>query len=181
MAILGLGIGMVMQVLVLATQNAVPRADLGAATSSSTFFRSMGGAVGVALFGALLSSRLRDVIPGLLAGAHVAPGAPGGSENIGSLLGSPAAIQQLPEPTRGAVLEGFAEALHTVFLTAVPFALAGLVVVLFLKELPLRSAQRSVEQDLAEALETATVDEAAAQLAGQMTSTAGGPTTKERR
>ena len=167
MLVLGLGIGMVMQVLVLATQNAVPRADLGAATSSSTFFRSMGGALGVAVFGALLSSRLRDVLPGLLADAHVRVPA-GAGHDLGALLGSPAAIHRLPEPMRGAVLQGFSEALHTVFLTAVPFALLGLAVVLFLKEAPLRSnAAHTPATDVTEALETAVSEEAAEQLAGQ--------------
>ncbi len=167
MLVLGLGIGMVMQVLVLVTQNAVTRADLGAATSASTFFRSMGGALGVAVFGALLSSRLRDVLPGLLADAHVRPVA-GGGHDPGALLGSPAAIHRLPEPLQGVVLEGFSEALHTVFLTAVPFALIGLVAVLFLKEIPLRSnAAPAPATEVTEALETAVSEEAAEQMAAQ--------------
>lgn len=71
MFITGAGIGMVMQVLVLATQNAVPHADLGVATSGATFFRSLGGAMGVAVFGALLTHRLRDTIPAQLKAAGV--------------------------------------------------------------------------------------------------------------
>ena len=71
MFITGAGIGMVMQVLVLATQNAVPHADLGVATSGATFFRSLGGAMGVAVFGALLTHRLRDTIPAQLRAAGV--------------------------------------------------------------------------------------------------------------
>jgi MFS family permease len=120
MAIVGLGIGMVMQVLVLAVQNAVDRRDLGAATSALTFFRSMGGAVGVAVFGALLSHRLRELPPGR--------------------LGTPDAIHQLPPAERGAVVDAFTEALHTVFLAAVPATLAGLIAVLFLPALRLHSA-----------------------------------------
>ena len=58
MAVVGLGIGLVMQVLVLAVQNAVDAKDLGVATSASTFFRSMGGAFGVAIFGSIFNSRL---------------------------------------------------------------------------------------------------------------------------
>jgi EmrB/QacA subfamily drug resistance transporter len=148
MAIVGLGIGMVAPVLVLAVQNAVDRRDLAAATSASTFFRSMGGAVGVAVFGALLSHRLRGLLPDLLAGA----GAPGAGTDSGRLLGTPDAIHQLPPPVRDAVVEAFAESLQTVFLAAVPFALAGFLVVLFLPELRLRSATdqpQGVAEDLA--------------------------------
>jgi hypothetical protein len=120
---------MTMQVLVLAVQNAVDRRDLGAATSASSFFRSMGGAIGVAVFGALLSLRLRELLPDLLAGAESR-----------RLLGTPRAIHELSPPVRDAVVEAFAESLQMVFLAAVPFALAGFLAVLFLPELPLRSA-----------------------------------------
>jgi predicted MFS family arabinose efflux permease len=121
MAVAGLGIGMVMQVLVLAVQNAADRRDLGAATSASTFFRSMGGAVGVAVFGALLSHGLRGLLP--------------------VRLGTPDSIHRLPPPVRDAVVGAFAESLQTVFLAAVPFTLAGFLAVLFLSELRLRSAE----------------------------------------
>ena len=60
MLILGLGLGMVMQVLVLAAQNAVPYRLLGVATSGSTLFRQIGGSIGVSLFGAIFSNRLAD-------------------------------------------------------------------------------------------------------------------------
>jgi MFS family permease len=131
MAIVGVGIGMVMQVLVLAVQNAVDRRDLGAATSAAMFFRSMGGAVGVAVFGALFSHRLRELLPDLLGGAGT---------GSGRLLGTPDAIHQLPPPGRDAVVHAFSASLQTVFLAAVPFSLAGFLVVLFLPELRLRSA-----------------------------------------
>ncbi|MBI6045934.1 MFS transporter, partial [Clostridium perfringens] len=71
MFVLGAGLGMVMQVLVLAVQNAVEHRDLGTATSAATFFRSMGGALGVAVFGAILSDRLGTHIPERLAAAGV--------------------------------------------------------------------------------------------------------------
>jgi EmrB/QacA subfamily drug resistance transporter len=166
MAVLGIGIGMVMQVLVLATQNAVPRGDLGAATSGATFFRSMGGAFGVAIFGAIMSARVNDALPRLLAQAHARIGSGGGG--VASLLGSPEAIHSLPGPARHAVVEAFASGLHGAFLAAVPFALAGFVVVLLLDEHPLRSAagERTVEQDLAAALQTAVCEDVAAERAG---------------
>jgi MFS family permease len=141
MAIVGLGIGMTMQVLVLAVQNAVDRRDLGAATSASSFFRSMGGAIGVAVFGALLSHRLRELLPDLLAGAESR-----------RLLGTPRAIHELSPAERDAVVEAFAGSLQTVFLAAVPFALAGFLAVLFLPELRLRSAgdqKHGIVEDLA--------------------------------
>lgn len=135
MLVTGLGIGMVMQVLVLATQNAVEHKDLGVATSGATFFRSLGGALGVAVFGALLTHRLRDTIPAQLKAAGVPPGkAVGGATK----LGSPDQIAALPEPIHTAVTSGFADALQTTFLAAVPFAIIGFLVLLFLRETPLR-------------------------------------------
>ena len=143
---------MVMQVLVLATQNAVPHADLGVATSGATFFRSLRGAMGVAVFGALLTHRLRDTIPAQLKAAGVsADQMPAGS----AIQGSPEQIAALPEPTHLAVTTGFAEALQTTFLAAVPFAVLGFVILLFLRETPLRQTRGHTSgEDLAAAFET---------------------------
>jgi hypothetical protein len=97
----------------------------------------MGGAAGVALFGALLSHRLHDTIPAALTGAGVPPerlAAVGGS----ATSGTPAEIAALPEPVHTAVITGFAEAMQTAFLSAVPFVLIGFLVVLFLRETTLR-------------------------------------------
>lgn len=153
MFITGAGIGMVMQVLILATQNAVEHKDLGVATSGATFFRSLGGAMGVAVFGALLTSRLHVTIPDQLTAAGVPPAQLTGGAPT---LGSPAQIDALPEPIHTAVITGFAEALQTVFLAAVPFALLGLIVVLFLKELPLRGGadHHTDSENIAAAFET---------------------------
>jgi len=151
MFITGVGIGMVMQVLVLATQNAVDHSDLGVATSGATFFRSLGGAMGVAMFGALLTHRLRDTIPTQLKAAGVPPGQmPGGS----ATQATPDQIANLPDPIHLAVITGFADALQTTFLAAVPFALAGFVILLFLRETPLRQTRHTTGERLAEALET---------------------------
>jgi MFS family permease len=153
MFITGAGIGMVMQVLILATQNAVPYDDLGVATSGATFFRSLGGAMGVALFGALLTHRLRDTIPAQLKAAGVtADQIPAGS----AIQGGPAQIAALPDAIHLAVTTGFAEALQTCFLAAVPFALIGFVVLLFLRETPLRQVRgHTTGEDLTAAFETA--------------------------
>ena len=135
MTVTGIGIGLTMQVLLVAVQNDVARADLGVATSSATFFRSLGGAVGVAIFGALLTHRLADTIPARLAEVGVpATGLGDGATR----LGTPDQIASIPEPAHSAVITGFADALDTTFLAAAPFALIGFVLVLFLREKPLR-------------------------------------------
>ena len=142
MIVLGAGLGMVMQVLILAVQNAVPHRDLGTATSAATFFRSMGGALGVAVFGAVLSNRLGTYIPERLAAADLDVPAGGGT---GDLLGTPDAIAALPAPVRDAVLGGFADSLSDIYPLAIPIALLGFLVVVFLPELPLRTSVRGAE------------------------------------
>ena len=128
MLIFGTGIGLVLQVLVIAVQNAVEARDLGVATSSATFFRSLGGSFGTALFGAVLTSQLAIRLAGFL---------PEGAE-MGELTGSPDLITQLPAGTRDAVVDAFSGSITTSFAIAVPFALAALLLVAFLPELPLR-------------------------------------------
>lgn len=128
LVVVGVGLGMVMQVLVLATQNAVAHRDLGVATSAMSFFRTMGGAFGVAAFGSILSSGLARHLP-RLAGAGLDPSA---------LRASPQRLAQLPEAVRAGVSEAFARSLHTVFLWALPIAVLAFLVVLALEELPLR-------------------------------------------
>ncbi|GAA2409778.1 MDR family MFS transporter [Nonomuraea africana] len=134
-AVLGAGLGLSMQMLILAAQNGSEPRDMAATTSGVSFFRSLGGAVGVAAFGAILSNRLKDEMAALMRAAHITP--PGGGSVT---LGSPSAIQQLPEPVKGIVLESFTRGLETVFMVGVPIALLGFVAVLFLKELPLRGS-----------------------------------------
>ncbi|GGK98918.1 MFS transporter [Planomonospora parontospora subsp. parontospora] len=135
-AVIGIGLGASMQILILAAQNAVPRGDLAVATSGVGFFRSLGGAVGVAAFGAILSNRLGSELAALARAANL-PLDSGAS----STLGSPEAIRHLPAPVLEVILEAFTRALQTVFLVGVPIAVLGAVAVLLLKEIPLRSAQ----------------------------------------
>ncbi|WP_315987129.1 MDR family MFS transporter [Actinomadura sp. HBU206391] len=132
-AVLGVGLGLSMQILILAAQNGAKRADMAATTAGVTFFRSLGGAMGVAAFGAILTGRLNGEMAGMLRAAHAE--VPAG----GARLGSPEAIQRLPEPLHGIVLESFARAMETVFMVGVPIALLGFLAVLALRELPLRS------------------------------------------
>jgi EmrB/QacA subfamily drug resistance transporter len=133
MLILGVGVGMIIQVMVLAVQNSVPHSDLGTATAAETFSRSMGGAFGVAIFGAILNNRLLHSLHQLLP-----PGA-AGAIDVGKVTGSPEAIQHLPPAVHDAVIQALANALHVVFLAAVPLALVAFAVTWLLPERPLRA------------------------------------------
>ena len=130
----GAGLGFTMQTIVTAVQNAVEFRDLGAATSSTTFFRQMGGSIGAAVFGAVLSSRLTHYLSEQLAQAGVRPG---GTARVDA--NNVQAIQRLAEPIKGVVLGAFSNALDDVFMVGVPFIVVALVVSLFLKEVPLRT------------------------------------------
>lgn len=131
MVVVGLGVGAVMQTLVVAAQNAVPVRHLGTATSAMQFSRSIGGSLGVALFGALVNARLAS----LLAGAGAALPANVSSQS----LASPEAIAALPAAARAILQGALAEAITFVFGLAVPLALVGFALALRLRELPLRT------------------------------------------
>jgi EmrB/QacA subfamily drug resistance transporter len=135
MIVLGVGIGMVMQVLILAAQNAVEPADLGVVTSASTFFRQMGGSFGVAVFGAIMTStvtsQLAKLIPPDLAQS-------GDASALRGLLNSPEQIRALPPAIGDAVIEALSQGVHSVFIWAVPVLLVGFVVAWFIPSLPLR-------------------------------------------
>ena len=133
MVLLGLGIGLIPQVLTTSTQNDVPQRHLGAATSSLQFFRSMGASLGVALLGAVLNSRLAYWLPRLLP-----PGAGANGIDPADIQGSPSHLAALPPAVHAAVVETFARSLHWVFVAAVPVAVLALILVLFLEEKPLR-------------------------------------------
>jgi MFS family permease len=148
MVVLGLGVGMTLQVLVLAVQNTVARRDIGIATSAASFFRSMGGAVGVAIFGAILNNRLLDVLPRLLEQRHV-PVPASGSRDFSALLASPQDLRRLSPPILDAIREGFTESLHAVFLVGAPLAILGWIAVTLVREVPLRThVHREAEPEL---------------------------------
>jgi EmrB/QacA subfamily drug resistance transporter len=128
---LGAGLGMIMPVLIVATQNATAHEDLGTATSSNVFFRSMGSAFGVAVFGAVMNARLGYWFPRLV------PRRSG--VNGQSVAFSPAAVHHLPAPVQTGIIDAFSHSLHTVFLVAAPIALLTLPFILLMKELPLRT------------------------------------------
>ncbi|SOE93605.1 drug resistance transporter, EmrB/QacA subfamily [Burkholderia sp. D7] len=127
MLLLGLGLGMVMQVLVLAVQNAVPFKNVGVATSGATLFRSIGGSVGVATFGAIftngLQSRLADTMP---AGAEL-------PRSMG-----PTTVEHLPAALRDTYLNAFAGSMHVVFLVAGAVVLLAFALSWFMQDKPLR-------------------------------------------
>ncbi len=134
MLILGLGMGMVMQVIVLVVQNSVEQRDMGIATAGVNFFRSMGGAFGVAIFGSVLSNRLDYNLTRLLPKDALA------GISTAALTSSPGRIRALPPEIHTAVIESFARSLEVVFLVAIPIALAGFALSWVLREVPLREA-----------------------------------------
>ncbi|MGH3503257.1 MAG: MDR family MFS transporter [Nocardioidaceae bacterium] len=131
MAVVGLGIGLVMQVLVLAVQNSAPRRDMGAATASANYFRQIGASIGASVVGALFASRLTDRLT-----SDLPPGV--SSAKLPNVNGiTPDMLDQLPPPIRHALISAFAEALPPVFLYLVPIIGVGFVLAWFLKEIPL--------------------------------------------
>jgi len=127
--ILGLGLGMVMQVLVLAVQNAVDPKDMGVATSGSTLFRQVGGSIGVALFGSIFANRVH---------VELAKRLPPGVKVPKTV--NPEVIKHLPVEARLAFQDAFAAALHPVFLTAAAISVLAFALTFLLREVPLRVA-----------------------------------------
>jgi len=132
MVVLGVGIGLSMQSLLLAVQNSLALSEMGAGTSSVAFFRSLGGSFGVAILGAVLTARvdywMARLLPGALAElpADAAERLPSGSNR--ELLNEPSAILALPEPIREVIQEAFVNGLGTVFLVSSGVALAAVVI-----------------------------------------------------
>ncbi|MFF9074845.1 MFS transporter [Streptomyces sp. NPDC014735] len=136
MAVMGLGIGMMMQNLVLATQNQVAPSDLGSASSVVTFFRSLGGAVGVSALGAVLGNRVTHYVQdGLKAlgpeGAALGHGGTGG--------GGIPDLDKLPAPFREVMESAYGHGVADVFLYAAPAALLAFLITIFIKEVALKS------------------------------------------
>lgn len=150
--LVGLGFGLCMQILLLATQSSLPVHDMAAGTASVVFFRNLGGATGVAAFGAVMVGRLntrlgeaaaqaraqmtRDAEAGVDSGAREL--SIGLSQAAESAQGSPELVHALPAPIREVVVGAFDHAMQGVFLAGVPIAVIGLITVLFMKGVPLR-------------------------------------------
>jgi hypothetical protein len=135
MVIMGLGYGMITQVLVIAVQNSVPRQQLGTATGTANFFRALGGSVGVALFGSVFTARLTHWLPLRL------PAALARRVDPAALINSPAQVRRLPASVHTGIAVSVTQAVHVVFLTAMPIAAVAFLVVLTLREVPLRQQQ----------------------------------------
>ncbi|WP_083981033.1 DHA2 family efflux MFS transporter permease subunit [Actinomadura chibensis] len=131
-ALLGFGLGLVLQVLVIAVQNAVPYEDLGSATSGVTFFRQIGGSFGVAVFGSIFSNQLARRITDL--GPRLPPGF-----DPAAVQGNPSLLDRFPAPVKAGVLHAYAQSIDAVFFWAVPVAAVAFVLTWFLREVPLRA------------------------------------------
>jgi hypothetical protein len=138
MLVLGVGLGMVMQVLVIAVQNAVEYRDLGVATSGATLFRLIGGSLGTAILGAIFASRLAANLATLL---------PGGGAGAAAHNMSVQALQRLPASARAAYAEAFTTSLDTVFLVATVVCAIGFVLCWFIPERPLRATVAASARD----------------------------------
>ncbi|MFF2620661.1 MDR family MFS transporter [Oerskovia jenensis] len=125
---LGASMGMLMQNLVLAVQNTLDVSEMGAGTSTVAFFRTLGGAIGVSVLGAILASKVTSSIQEGLATMGVPTDATGGTIPD---------VSTLPAPMRDLVERSYGEGIAEIFLVAVPLAVIGLICVLFLKEVPL--------------------------------------------
>jgi EmrB/QacA subfamily drug resistance transporter len=178
--LVGLGFGLNMQILLLATQSALPVKDMAAGTASVTFFRNLGGAMGVAAFGAVMVSRLNAEIAAAAAAAQEAltaqatagpDGADPGAEELSvglekaaeSAQGSPELVRSLPEPVREVVVGAFDHAMQGVFVAGIPIAVLGLVAVSFMKGVPLRGGGPGKKNAKAERAEGPAGTEASAE------------------
>ncbi|MFJ9605507.1 MFS transporter [Kitasatospora sp. NPDC101176] len=181
--VFGLGLGLVMQVLVLIVQNAVGYQDLGVATAGATFFRSIGASFGVSVFGTVFAGGLRDRLADALAGVPLPPGF-----DPGAITSDPRVITALPAAVQESVHHAYAESITRVFLYAVPVTAVAFVLSLFLREQPLRSTvtapdlsesiglnpvERSSLDEIARALSVLNTREARRDLFRRITATAG--------
>lgn len=132
MFIVGVGVGMTMQNLVLAVQNTVALSDIGAASASVAFFRSLGGTIGVSVLGAVLARRVTDRITGDLAAAGIPASGGGGGSTLN--------LDALPEPVRQIVRAAYGDATGHIFLISAAIAVVGIVAALLLRPVTLRSS-----------------------------------------
>ncbi|MFG2138893.1 MFS transporter [Streptomyces sp. NPDC048650] len=177
MALMGLGIGMMMQNLVLATQNQVAPQDLGSASSVVTFFRSLGGAVGVSALGAVLANRVTHYVKDGLTelGPKAAKAAAHGAGNSGGGIPD---LDALPAPLRTVMESAYGHGVGDVFLYAAPCALLAFLFTLFIKEVALKT--RGGLSQSADGVETADPAAAPADTAAAAATTAVTPVVEER-
>jgi EmrB/QacA subfamily drug resistance transporter len=147
--VMGLGLGCIMQNVVLAAQNAVDARHIGTATSTNNYFREVGATLGVAVFGTLFTTRLADNLGSALAG-NTSEAVAAGITSPDTLV--PSAVQAAGEPLRSAIVDAYADALAPVFGYLLPFLAIALVLALVMRELPLAEVAGMVARG--EAVET---------------------------
>lgn len=153
MALLGIGLGLVMQVLVLAVQNAVDYRDLGVATSGATLFRFIGGSVGTAVLGALFSGRLATNLAGTPLGA-------GGAHSQVSIE----ALKAMPAASRALFIAAFTQSISYIFVIASVIAAIGFAVSWAMKEKPLRETIAASATEVGEAFSAPETDDSIMQI-----------------
>jgi hypothetical protein len=178
MAVLGTGLGQTMQPLLLAAQNSVPYSELGVATATGTFARSIGGSIGVAVMGTIFNNRLATNLPKQIKAIPRAQLTPPIQHALAQLHGAdvtanPAAVKGLPLVARNALHLAFSDSLHVVFLAAVPFAILGFLLSLLLREVPLRTATGAAAK-AAEAAQAAAAGDTAPRAGEPVADTASG-------
>ena len=176
--IFGAGLGLIMQVVVLVAQNSVNPTMVGTATSTNNYFREVGASLGVAVFGAMFTTRLTENLTTVFVGA----GASAGDADSATSSLDPQTLATLPDAVRDGVVTAYADALAPVFWYLVPFIAIAFVLSLFLKQIPLSDVAglvargEAVGGDEAEALEAQQRGEAAGRTtAASGTSAAPGP------
>ncbi|WP_255471893.1 MDR family MFS transporter [Quadrisphaera setariae] len=169
MALVGLGVGMMMQNLVLAVQNVTAPQDMGTASSFVAFTRSLGGSIGVSVLGAVLGHRVTGYLTSSLTEAGVDPSQLGAAGSGGVPV-----LSQIPQPVRTLVQAAYGDGIADIFLTAAPFALLSLLFVLFFKETALRTTNGPAAAPAPAEGETAT-----AQLGTAPLGSAGGDRTAQ--
>lgn len=132
--IFGAGMGLIMQVVVLVVQNAVPADQLGAATSTNNYFREVGASLGTAVFGTLFTTRLSE----RLTDVFLSSGADAGAAAEATATIDPAKMSQLPAELQDGIVNAYADALSPVFWYLIPFIAIAFVLALFLKQIPLQ-------------------------------------------
>ena len=141
--LVGAGLGLSMQTIVIALQNSVDFQDMGIATSSNTFFRTLGGAFGTAIFGTIFSNRAAYYLQENIASLQsTSPQALDGFDpaKLDVITTNTSIISTLPPAVRETVLHSFAQTFHMVFLAAAPITFIGFVLAFFLKEKPLQGS-----------------------------------------
>jgi len=159
MFVLGIGIGLSMQILVLIVQSTVHYKDLGTATSAVSFFRTMGSTFGAAVMGSVYANSLGDSLPRALAEAKVDP----------STVSTPEALDALGDAARSVIRHAYADAFQHVFITAVPLALVAVVLALFLRQVPLRGLAAPAAADVGRGFGMPDTRDTGGQLEDQLT------------